>query len=258
MRPRTRAVVVWGGIAVGTYLAGALVSAHLSPFARRPLLDGLAPVAPYRWVSPPPSAAATNKPPTPGRFTLPITRDGVRGGAFATQDVQVTVIVPNGAFSSRPGQRSILLTVVPLAPSEVAPAPRSLVLLGNVVRLDARYQPSGAPVTRLAKPIEVVLLYPFVPTDSGRHVLLSSADGTSWSTVKATDHVASAQLLAPMRTLGDVAAAGTRAAARPSAGPGSSAYGSVAVTAAIVAGAALLILALFLLFGRRRPGRSRG
>jgi hypothetical protein len=256
MRPPTRAAVV-GGLAIGTYLAGALVSAHLSPFARRPLLDGLAPVAPYRWVSPPPSAAATNKPPTPGRFTLPIMRDGIRGGAFATQDAQVTVIVPHGAFAPKPGQRSVLLTVVPIASSDVAPAPRSLVILGNVVRLDARYEPSGARVTELARPIEVALLYPFVPTDSGRHVLLSSTGGTSWTTVRATDHVASAQLLGSVRTLGDVAAAGARAA-RPSAAPGSGSSTNTVTTVAIVAVAALAILALFLLFGRRRIGGRRG
>jgi hypothetical protein len=256
MRVR-KSAVVWGGLAIATYLAGALVSAHLSPFARRPLLDGLAPVAPYRWVSPPPSAAATNKPPTPGRFTLPFTRDGIRGGAFATQDVQVTVIVPHGAFAPKPGQRSVLLTVVPVAPSDVAPAPGSLVILGNVVRLDARYEPSGAPVTRVTRPIEVVLLYPFVPTDSGRHVLLSSADGTSWTTLEATDHVASAQLLGSVRTLGDVAAAGMRAA-RPTASVAPSAGTNGMTTVAIVAGAALVILALFLVFGRRRAGGRRG
>jgi hypothetical protein len=255
MTPRTRAVVS-GGVVIALYLAGAVLSGHLSPFARRPLLDGLAPVAPYRWVSPPPGAASTNKAPTPGRFTLPFTRDGIRGGAFATPDVQVTVIVPHGAFTPEPGQRSIELTVQPIAPSRVAPPPGSLVVLGNVVRIEARYEPSGDPVTAPAKAIEVVLLYPFVSTDSGRHVLLTSPGGTSWTTVRATDHVASAQLLGSIRTFGDVVAAGTRLARASGVSAPSGARSSVGTVLVLAVGALLVLLVLFLVF-RGRDGRGR-
>jgi hypothetical protein len=251
---RRAKVAVSGGAVVALYLAGALVSAHLSPFARRPLLDGLAPVAPYRWASPPPSVASTNKPPTPGRFTLPFSRGHLRGGAFATPDVQVTLIVPSDALAPMPGQRSIELTVDPIAPSSVAPPPRSLVILGNVVRIRATYQPSGDPASP-KKAIEVVLIYPFVPTDSGQHVLVASPNGKSWKTVKATDHPASAQLIGSVRTLGDVAAAGTRLArVSPSStatGPGS----STGIIVAIAVGAVLVLLLLVLVF--RRGGESR-
>jgi hypothetical protein len=246
-------VAASGGAVVALYLAGALVSAHLSPFARRPLLDGLAPVAPYRWASPPPSLASTNKPPTPGRFTLPLSGGHLRGGAFATSDVQVTLIVPSDAFTPMPGQRSIELTVDPIAPSSVAPPPRSLVILGNVVRIQAAYQPSGDPATP-KKAIEVVLIYPFVPTDSGQHVLLVSPNGKSWRTVKATDHPASAQLIGTVRTLGDVAAAGTRLA-RVSPSTAVSGPSSTGTVVFIAVGAVLVLLLLVLAF--RRGGDTR-
>ena len=47
------------GVGIVTlYLAGAAVSGRASILARRPLLDGLAPPTPYRWVNPPPDLAA--------------------------------------------------------------------------------------------------------------------------------------------------------------------------------------------------------
>lgn len=250
---RRATVAVSGGAVVALYLAGALVSAHLSPFARRPLLDGTLPVAPYRWASPPPSLASTNKPPTPGRFTLPFSAGGLRGGAFATPDVQVTLIVPSDAFAPRPDQRAIELTVDPLAPPSVGPPPRSLVILGNVVRIRATYQPSGDPASP-KKAIEVVLIYPFVVTDSGQHVLLVSPNGKSWKTAKATDHPGSAQLIGSARTLGDVAAAGTRLA-RVSPSAAASGPSSTGTVVFIAIGAVLVLLLLVLVF--RRGGEAR-
>ena len=47
-----RALATGAGIAL-LYVALAVLSGHLSPLARRPLLDGFAPVPQYRWVSRP-------------------------------------------------------------------------------------------------------------------------------------------------------------------------------------------------------------
>jgi hypothetical protein len=60
-RARVRAAAL-GAAAVGVYLAGALVSGNLSVTARRPLLDGVTPPPPYRYVSPPPEATTKEKP----------------------------------------------------------------------------------------------------------------------------------------------------------------------------------------------------
>ncbi|HXQ57078.1 MAG TPA: hypothetical protein VOA19_14935 [Actinomycetes bacterium] len=60
---RSRLVLLVGVGIVVLYLAGAVVSGRASILARRPLLDGLAPPTPYRWVHPPAELAAGNKPP---------------------------------------------------------------------------------------------------------------------------------------------------------------------------------------------------
>jgi hypothetical protein len=257
MTARRRPARAAGLLVVGLYLAGALWSARLSPLAGRPVLDGIGPVEPYRWVCPPPSATATNQKPTAGRFEAAFHAGAIKGGAFATQDLQATVIVPHGAFAPSPGQRSVTLAVEPLCASSVGAIPSSLVALGNVMRIRATYAPSGAPA-RLAKPLEVVLVYAFAPTDSGQHLLLTSPDGRVWSREKATDRIANAQLLGPMGQLGYVAAAGIRGSphASPSAGAPS---GSDTITVvALVAAAILVLLALALVFGRRDRPRRRG
>jgi hypothetical protein len=51
---------MFGLAAAATFVLGAWMSGALSPLARRPILDGAA-TLPYRWVSPPPDLASTNK-----------------------------------------------------------------------------------------------------------------------------------------------------------------------------------------------------
>src|SRR5262245_2807368 len=93
-RRRATAVAVGVGI-IGLYVALASWSSHLSPLARGPLLDGLAPTN-YRWVDPPPELASTNQEPSSGVFQLALGRDGVEGSVVFTSDNQVTVIVATG------------------------------------------------------------------------------------------------------------------------------------------------------------------
>src|SRR5205814_170358 len=50
-----------GLVVIAAYVGGAVLSGHLSPFARRPLFDGVITSHPYNWVHPPPALAATNK-----------------------------------------------------------------------------------------------------------------------------------------------------------------------------------------------------
>ena len=89
---------------VALYLAGAAVSGRASILTRRPLLDGLAPPTPYRWVSPPPDLAASNKPPASTRFTVELTAEGSQLGAFSTSDGQVNLVLSQGAVPPRSGQ----------------------------------------------------------------------------------------------------------------------------------------------------------
>jgi hypothetical protein len=207
--PRVRAAA-GAGLVVLAYVGGAYVSGRLSPAARRPLLDGLAPSAPYRWVKPPPGLAG-NKPPTPAAFPLEILRNGVPGGAFTTPDAQLTVIVPSQAVPPAPGQRSVRLTLTPVDPARLAPPPPGRIFLGNAVRIAAAYEPSGDPVTALDRGIEVVLVYPFVLNDGGDHVLLVSPDGQDWRKIRTADHIGPAQAIGTVPSFGYVVVSGRRA-----------------------------------------------
>jgi hypothetical protein len=249
-----RSVVAAGAVVVSLYLIGAAVSGRLSPFARGPLLDGLAPVAPYRWVDPPANLADTNKQPTPGRFELSFRVGTIGGGAFQTPDAQVIMIVPHDAFAPKAGQDSVVITVKPVAPSGLSSPPASDVLLGNVVQIQAAYQPSGERISKPKRPIEVALVYPFVASDSGEHLMLESSGG-GWETIKATDHVASAQIMGSISDFGDVAAAGKRLPASASRSPSSSGSSGTGTIVAIVVGALLVSVLLVAVF---RRGGDRG
>jgi hypothetical protein len=83
----------------GLYAALAALSGSISPLARGPLLDGLAPVN-YRWVAPPPELESTNQQPTSGTFSLQLGPDGVKSKVVFTSDNQVTVIVAEGSIAA--------------------------------------------------------------------------------------------------------------------------------------------------------------
>jgi hypothetical protein len=244
-----------GGLLVAAaYLAGALWSAHLSPLARRPLLDGLAPSAPYRWVNPPPGLADTNRKPTPGRFALSFGPDGLHGTAYATPDAQVTIIVPDDAIEPAPGERSIELTIEPLDPATLGTPDPPFLAVGNALRIGAAYEPGGEPVTELRKPIQVVLSYPFVVGIASQHTVLVSTDGQRWTKTRTTDQLVASQAYGPMRSPGYVMVGGRRHAT----GSATDAGGEGLPIAVIGAGVAAIVLGLVIVFGGRRDrGRDR-
>jgi hypothetical protein len=248
VRKRVGAAAAAGCIVL-LYVGGAYLSGRLSPVARRPLLDGLAPSAPYRWVRPPENLAGVNRSPTPGMFTLDVGPGGVKGGAFTTPDAQVTVIVPNGSIPPAPGQTQVQLTVTPLDPASLAPPPRGRIILGNAARVVATYVPSGDPVRNLSRGVELVLVYPFVLDDGGDHQLITSPDGSAWRRIHTTDHAGPAQAIGTMPSFGYVAVSGLRA--RQSSSPTPSEGGPGVPVAIVVAGAVLIVLLLVLLFGGR-------
>jgi hypothetical protein len=183
------------------YLVGAAVSGRASILARRPLLDGLAPPTPYRWVAPPPDLAAGNKPPASARFTVELGAGGSRLGAFSTGDGQVNLVLSEGAVPARAGQTGVEVAVDPVDPGTLGPPPAGLAGAGNAYRIQARYRPSGAKVEDLAGQSSVGLVYPLLGeavADPSGHQVLSSADGQAWETLPSTDtpgtHQVSAQL----------------------------------------------------------------
>lgn len=254
---RTRRHVALAGVAVVlAYVGSAMVSGHLSPLARRPLLDGLAPPAPYRWVDPPAALAADNQPPTPGTFPVDLTANGSKTAVFTTDDAQVTLILAKGAFAPAGSDTSVEIVVTPIAPDEVGAPDPPLRIIGNVVRLEATYQPSGTPVADVGDGARIVLVYPFTLNEHGSHTIVSSPHGRHWDAPETNDLPSIQQADALVEMLGLVAVA-RNPAVTPGASPTAGAEtGSGVATIAIVAGLIVLTLAVVVMM-RRGSERSR-
>ena len=247
---RSRLVLLAGVGIVVLYLAGAAVSGRASILARRPLLDGLAPPTPYRWVKPPQELAAGNKPPASTRFTVELTANGSRLGAFSTSDGQVNLVLSEGAVPARPGQTGVEVAVDPVDPATLGPVPPGLVSAGNGYRIQASYQPSGREVEALGGQSSVGLVYPLLATavsDPGGHLVLSSADGRAWERLRSTDTPGTHQVSAQLNQTGYV-----QVGVPPSAGGSASDQRSRILLLASAVAVAIVAAALFLRF-RERP-----
>jgi hypothetical protein len=241
------------------YLAGAAVSGRASILARRPLLDGLAPPTPYRWVNPPPELAAANKAPASSRFTVALQADGSRLGAFSTSDGQINLVLSEGAVPPRSGQTDVEVAVDPLDPATLGPPPSGLLVAGNAYRIQASYRPSGAKVEALGGQSSVGLVYPLLATavaDVGGHVVLSSPDGRTWKQLASTDTPGTHQVSAQLNTTGYVAVG-----VPPSAGGSGSDQRSRILLLASAVAVAIVAAALLLRFRaapRAGPTGGRG
>lgn len=244
--------VATGIVVIGLYLAGAALSGHLSPLAGRPLLDGIAPPTPYRWVEPPPELAATNQRPTGATFEIQLGPDGSRTSVLTTGDAQVTWILPKGSFASAEDQRAVEVSIEPLAPSSAAEPRPPLEIAGNLLRLEASYVPSGDAADLVAAST-IVLVYPLFSNDHGGHTILHSATGDDWTDLETSDFPSIQQADAEIDGLGYVAVTWTPGAPNTSNDDGSP-VGTIVVTSAI---AVLTFVAVYLILGARRPAKER-
>jgi hypothetical protein len=218
--------VLVGGVAVAVlYLAGAAFSGHLSPLARRPLLDGIGPPPPYQWVSPPPSLAAGNTPAEPGSATLKMTPGGSAGGVVSTRDLQVTVIFKDGAFASAPGATGVDVVVTPLDPGTLGAPPATLATTGNAYTVAATYAGASGSAAKLADAADLSMVYP-ATASSGlthvEHVILSSSDGRSWARIPTSDASGALTAAASIDALGYFVVAEPKSAATAEQAPGRS------------------------------------
>lgn len=252
MSPSARRALASGLALVVVWAALAAWSGRLSPLARLPLLDGLGPAAPYRWVSPPPDLAAGNQPPSAGEFTLELDAGGVRGQALFTSDNQVTLIVADGAIGPRTGEQSVTLSVEPLDPASLPAPGGDLVTFGNAYALSAAYQPSGTAVKKLDGEIDLILLYPVTPNvHAATHTMLRSATGTSWKDLETTDSAAQQQVQARIPGPGTFVVAGVPAPSPVAPAESGGGSNTTAIVLLVLAGCALLVGIGFLLRSRR-------
>ena len=247
----TRRGVAAGATAVAAFLVLSWISAAWSPLGRGPVLDGLGPLAPYRWVSPPPGV--TNEgPPQGATFELGVDEDGSEPDVLFTPDDQVTLVMDRGAVGPAPGLRSVTIDVTPLDPATFAPLPDGLAAFGNVARIDV------ADVERFDGQVDVVLLYPETITmHATRHEILWSPDGARWRPLDTTDTRATQQAQATLASpglvvVGAVPVPHPSASATPGAGTSN---GSGAPVGFVIVGVVALI-ALGVV-ARRRSSRPR-
>jgi hypothetical protein len=257
VRSRTTRTIAAGLAVVAFYAASAWFSGQLSPLARRPLLDGIAPPTPYRWVDPPRELASTNLEPASGTFRVELGNRGSLTAVLTTTDAQVTLILPKGSFAPAEGERAVEVEVEPLAVSAVEPPPPPLEVLGNVYRLRANYVPSGERAD-LAANARVVLSYPFSTGAHPRNTIVHSTDGATWTTVDTNDLPSIQQADAPIDAFGYVAVARDTSAST-SPGPGSDESSPVATIAIAVGLVVLAVAAAVTLRGssRRKDGGER-
>ncbi len=217
-RGRRLAALV-GAAVVLAYLGGAVLSARHSPLARRPLLDGLAPPPPYHWVKPPTELAPTNKPPSDTRRTVLLGAGGSEVSAVSTGDGQASLVLEANAIAPSPGQHEVAVSIEPVDPATLAPAPPGLVLAGNAYRMSFAYQPSGK-AAQLSGRATAVLIYPLLPIPVGSlfdYTMLASADGKTWARQTSVATPGSHQVATTLTAAGYVVVAVPPAAAAASA-----------------------------------------
>ena len=196
-----------GPLAVGAalalvYLAGAALTATLDPLQGRALLDGSFTGAPYNWVSPPPSLAASNKAPTPLTQSVPISPEsGSDPAGISTNDLQVTLLLSKGAFPPSDQQDSVVVRITPLAPTGRLPGGNEP--QGNAYRIQATYQPGGASIATVIPQAQLVLVYP-APLNPGTFegTIFISPDGRTWTALRTSTSAARHQALAETGRLG--------------------------------------------------------
>ncbi len=185
--PAAGSPVPWGVGAAVLYVITAAVAMHGSPGPARVLYDGLTPLLPYRWSHPPLELARDNQPPAGGQTTLPLTA-GSPPGSETTDDGQASVIFDANTVAPARGDSAIQVSIVPLDPAAVAPAPPGTRFDGNAYRIDAWYIPSRTPV-RLRAPAAVVLRF---ATGATR---LVRATGTGWTVLPTLTYPGNLQLV---------------------------------------------------------------
>jgi hypothetical protein len=192
-------------VVLAAYLASAVVSGHLSPLARHPVLDGFGTPQAYRWVNPPPDQAASNQKPGSASTTLRLA-NGASGYVF-TPDGQAALIVGKRTFQGRgaTGQTGILVTISPLDPGTLGKLPLHLEASGNAYLVKASFQPSGQAISAFTAPVTLLLIYPAVASSGIRpppRTILWSNDGAHWTKLPTRDSHQGLQAVATIRSPG--------------------------------------------------------
>jgi hypothetical protein len=245
-RPLAGWVLVASGLLVAfAYLAGTALGGKVSPLTRRPLLDGLAPPAPYHWVKPPPELATGNKPPSGATASVRLGPGGTAVTAISTNDGQANLLLDPNAIAPSAGDRSVQVRIEPVDPGTLAALPSDLAVAGNAYRVRFSYQPSGKPVTSFSGKATISLVFALLPIPISSpfdNTLLASPDGKAWTKAQSTATPGTHQVAAPLQQPGYVIAAVPPAAPEAAASPNRTPLIAGLVAAAVIVAAAALLL----------------
>lgn len=193
--------LLWGLSAVAVYVCSAFLVAQTGRVIPRPVYDGLAPAAPYRFVSPPPDLVSGNEPPLPGKGVVDLTKDGSAATSISTGDGQLQVVLQEGVFAAKGKEKSVDVRITPVVAAPPTDLGEGLRIEGNAYRIEAKYAKSGE-TARAEREVTIVLRYP----NNGS--VMVRRDGNRWSHLETQVSTASLQLFAAADSLGTFAAAG--------------------------------------------------
>ena len=192
--------LVWGLAAAAVYVTAAVVVVRSGRVVPRPVYDGLAPAAPYRFVSPPPNLADGNERPEPGTGVVDLVKGTSEATSISTGDGQLQVVLQKGTFRDAKA-KTVDVTIAPLVPPEPLDVGGGMRIEGNAYRVEARFAKSGEPAV-VRRDLTVVMRYPSTATRMVRR------DGARWTRLNTEISAASLQLFAATDRLGTFAAAG--------------------------------------------------
>jgi hypothetical protein len=128
--------------------------------------DGIGPDS-YNFLNPPAYLRSTNQQPSNGSGTIGLSSGGSQSQLVATQDGQAALQYPAGAIPLMAGQSAVRVLIAPVGKYPTPPTTsagfHNLTIQGNVYAFREMYAPSGKPVSRLLKPVEMTLLFPNTP-----------------------------------------------------------------------------------------------
>ena len=200
----------------------------------RPLFEGIGPPPAYRWVKPPAAFASGNVPPKASDTDIPLGPTGSQQSGAQSEDNQLVLNLAPNAAPPHPPDTSVRIHIEPLDPATLGPPPAEFRPNGNAYQVTLTYQPSGAPVTTITAPGNILLTVPLAAAG-----LLYSGDGRSWSKLPNPpvpgQPIVGGAFSSPGWYLG-----ATHAQA-PSTGGGGGGSSGIIIVAALVAGLALAL-----------------
>jgi hypothetical protein len=192
--------------------------------------DGLAPAAPYHWVSPPPDLKNSNQAPSGGRAAIGVQNGAAQAGHLYTTDQQAAVTYPSQSFAAPPAGTSVTLEIQPV-PSY--PPLGGITPAGNVYLLTVS--------TRIISPVVITLRYGSQQVGPPSDIFAAETATSSWKTLSSVNSSVPYTVSASTQTVGYFVVGFPPSASTPA--PASSGGGPPVVLLVAGAAAALVVLA---------------